>query len=206
MHPRIGYAILAGLVFVACAQATDAPSGRVISFSVAKDGSGWATIRTKPYLLEVKKNERLSRVQLTELGSVTDVVPSPIVEWSWDGQFLMVKYLSEESASTIEIFESGSLKRVARFPADDAKWLLSAHRLIVVEANPDLDLTKTQRGLIVFDPLRNERIRIAEGYVFIGKVDTGIRHALAQSLSKRGDEVKIEPVNVSIPLEASPGR
>jgi len=202
MFPRIWPAIFAVAFFVSDVQATDTEGERLISISLAKDGSGWAAIRALPYALEVKQNGRVSVLRLAELEAVTDVVPSPVVEWSWDAKYLMVKYLSEEISSTIEIFEAANLKRVARFPADDAKWLLSAHLLIVVEANIDLDTMKTQRGLVVFDPLRNERGRIGEDFVFIGKVDTGIRHALAQSISKHGNEVKIEPVKILIPLKA----
>lgn len=206
MLPRIVSEIIVAIFFVACAQAAEAPHGRVVSFSVARDGNGWAAIRSQPYSLEVQQNERSSKVRLTELGTVTDVAPNPIVEWSWDGRFLMVKYLSEESASTIEIFEVSSLNRVARFPADDAKWLLSTHRLVVIEANADLDIMKTQKGLVVFDPLRNERQRIAEKYVLVGKVDTGVRHVLAQSISKRGDQIIIEPVKILVPSQAAPSR
>lgn len=188
------------LIAVSVQAAEPVLSGGVVALSMAKDGSGWAMIRSRPYAIELHKNGRVFKLRLTELDAVTDVTPDPSLEWSWDGRFVMIKYSSEESSSTIEIFATDDPKRVARFPADDAKWLLTGHRLVVVEANTALDTMKAQRGLIVFDPVRNERLRIAEDHVLVGRVDTGVRHALAQSISKHSDQVVITPIVIAIRL------
>ena len=113
MSSRVAALLFAGSLIVASACAAEpAVSGGTITFAIARSGDSWAMIRSRPYALELHRNGRASKFQLTELGAVTDVAPAPSIEWSWDGRFVMVKYLSEENASTIEIYAADDSKSV----------------------------------------------------------------------------------------------
>ena len=159
------------------------PSQETVAFAISKQGNGWAYISTKPFVLELRRSQQKLRAEMKELNAVSDVSPSPSIEWSQDGQYILITYRNEESASSVEIYETRNLKRLFIHPVSYARWLKTGQEFVAVPASGELGENES-RGLLIFNAKTGAMRRVAEQYTFVGRLDAGEQHVIAQSLKK----------------------
>lgn len=171
-------------------------SQETVAFAIDRSGDKWAFITAKPSLLAVRNNLQELRTELRELDSVSDVVPSPSIEWSQDGKYILIRYRNEESSSSVEIYESRSLKRVLIYPVSDARWMKAGQYLVIVPTSGELGENES-RGLLLINVKTAVRHRVADQFKFVGRLDAGMRHVIAQAF-KKGDKATTEFVRVNV--------
>jgi hypothetical protein len=184
------------LLFVPPSYAADrVPSQEAVAFAISKSGESWAYISAKPFVLEVRRSGQKLRAPMKELDAVSDVSPTPSIEWSQDGQYILITYRNEESASSVEVYDARSLKRLIIHPVTDARWLKAGTEFVAVPASGELGENES-RGLLIFNVKTGAMRRVADQYIFVGRLDAGDKYVIAQSL-KKGVQGKTEFVRVN---------
>lgn len=170
-------------------------SQETVAFAISRSGESWAFISAKPFVLEVRRSGRKLRTLMKELNSVEDVAPSPSIEWSPGGQYIMIVYRNEESASSVEIYDARNLRRLLIHPVTDARWLKAGTEFVAVPAAGELGDNES-RGLLIFNVKTGSARRVADRYKFVGRLDAGDKYVIAQS-PKKGVPSVIEFVRVN---------
>lgn len=167
-----------------------------VAFAISKSGESWAYISTKPFVLEMRRSGQKLRTPMKELNAVSDVSPSPSIEWSQDGQYIMITYRNEESASSVEVYDARNLKRLLIHPVTDARWLKTGAEFVAVPASGELGENQS-RGLLIFNVKTGTMRRVADQHTFVGRLDAGDKYVIAQSL-KMGIQGTTEFVRVNV--------
>jgi hypothetical protein len=172
------------VLFSASLSAADRiPSQGSVAFAINRSGESWAYISAKPFTLEVRRQGWNRRTNLGELDAVAEVSPSPSIEWSQDGRYILITYRSEEGSSSAEVYDARSLKRVLFQPVSAARWLKAGAEVVAVPASGELG-EHSLRGLLIFNVKTGMKRRIADRHVFVGGLDAGEKFVIAQLLNE----------------------
>jgi len=150
-----------------------------VAIAITGNGSVAEVIHGPSYVLRVSGAGRKPvEISLHRISEVIDVSPSPKLAWSWDSQYIAVRYDAGEESRVAEVFNVENGRRVWSGNVTEVAWGL-AHSLLVVPMYP-LDEMQAARGLLVVDVETKRSKKAADAYFFSGEMHSSRSFVVAR--------------------------